>query len=165
VDSEKYFVKALSSYLRDKMATAVYHLMARHSETVRRCDYGDMAKECVAAYVEETFTKLKWQHDVFDAEYITKKTKADREYEEVVRTLSRILKAYDESAERRRKRVSQKKNSRSCNKVLTMTCTKSRMDTRRCGNEKININQYKSKRRGIGQIQAGRPAGVVCILQ
>ena len=86
--SEKYRIKALSSYLRDKMATAVYHLMARHSEPVRRSNYGDMGKECVAAYVEETFKKLKWRHDVFDAEYITKKTKADREYEEVVRTLS-----------------------------------------------------------------------------
>lgn len=24
--------------------------------------------------------KLNWQHDVFDAEFLTKKTKADREY-------------------------------------------------------------------------------------
>lgn len=89
-ESEKYRVKALSSYLRDKMATAVYHLMVRHSELIKRSEHRDMQRECVAAYVEETFTKLAWRHDVFDAEYITKKNKSDREYEEVVRTLSRL---------------------------------------------------------------------------
>lgn len=89
-ESEKYRVKALSSYLRDKMATAVYHLMARHSEPIKRMEHEDIQGECVAAYVEETFTKLAWRHDVFDAEYITKKNKADREYEEVVTTLSRL---------------------------------------------------------------------------
>lgn len=89
-ESEKYRVKALSSYLRDKMATAVYHLMARHSEPIKRSEHRDVQRECVAAYVEETFTKLAWRHDVFDAEYITKKNKSDREYEEVVRALSRL---------------------------------------------------------------------------
>lgn len=89
-ESEKYRIKVLSSYLRDKMATAVYHLMARHSEPIKRSNHEDMEGECIAAYVEETFTKLKWQHNVFEAEYITKKNKSDREYDEVVRTLSRL---------------------------------------------------------------------------
>ncbi len=87
-EDEKYRVKVLSSYLRDKMATACYHQMARHTEMKKRSRYGDMEKAYIDGYVKEIFTKLKWRHDVFDAEYMTKKSKADREYEEVVRTLS-----------------------------------------------------------------------------
>lgn len=87
-EDEKYRVKVLSSYLRDKMATACYHQMARHTEMKKRSRYGDMEKAYIDGYVKEIFTKLKWRHDVFDTEYMTKKSKADREYEEVVRTLS-----------------------------------------------------------------------------
>lgn len=36
----------------------------------------------------DTFQKINWKHDVFDAEYLTKKTKEEQEYEAVVRTLS-----------------------------------------------------------------------------
>lgn len=87
-ENEKYRIKALSCYLRDKMATALYHQMARHTEVKKRSDYEDIEKEYIDGYEKEIFTKLKWKHDVFDAEYMTKKNKADREYEEVVRTLS-----------------------------------------------------------------------------
>ena len=38
----------------------------------------------------DTFQKINWKHDVFDAEYLTKKTKEEQEYEEVVRTLSSL---------------------------------------------------------------------------
>ena len=41
-------------------------------------------------YVADTFRKLNWKHDVFEAEYLTKKTDEEREYEAVVRTLSSL---------------------------------------------------------------------------
>lgn len=87
-DDEKYRIKSTSSYLRDKMATAVWHLMARHLETIKRNQYGDIEQYFIDSYVADAFSKLKWQHDVFDAEYLTKKQKVEREYEEVVHKLS-----------------------------------------------------------------------------
>lgn len=36
----------------------------------------------------DTFRKLNWKHDVFEAEYLTKKTDEEREYEAVVRSVS-----------------------------------------------------------------------------
>lgn len=86
--NEKYRVKAISSYVRDKMATAVYHLMARHIEPIQRSNHKNIDRYFINSYVNDTFSKLHWRHDVFDAEYLTKKTKADKEYEEVVQTLS-----------------------------------------------------------------------------
>ena len=41
-------------------------------------------------YVADTFRKLNWKHDVFEAEYLTKKTDEEREYEAVVRSLSSL---------------------------------------------------------------------------
>ena len=70
------------------MATAVWHMMERHLETIRRIDYGDIGQHFIDFYVTDTFQKLNWKHDVFDAEYLTKKTKEEQEYEAVVRTLS-----------------------------------------------------------------------------
>lgn len=87
-DSEKAKIKALTGFLRDKMATAVYHLLARHTEPVCRKSYEDMEQYFIDRYVSDSFAKLKWKHDVFDAEFLTKKTKEDQNYEEVVRTLS-----------------------------------------------------------------------------
>lgn len=89
-DNEKYRIKSMSSYLRDKMATAVYHLIARHIEVIERSNYDDIERYFVDCYVEDSFAKLKWQHDVFDAEFLTKKEKADLEYEEVIRRLSSL---------------------------------------------------------------------------
>lgn len=89
-NSEKYRIKSMSSYLRNKMATAVYYLMARHMDLLRRSDYEDMEKEFIDCYVKDSFEKLNWRHDVFEAEFLTKKTEADREYAEVVQTLSHL---------------------------------------------------------------------------
>lgn len=86
-ESEKYRIKALSSHLRDKMATSVYHLIARHIDPLKRAEWGDMEQVFIDEYVENAFQKLKWRHDVFDAEYLVKKTQADKEYEETIRTL------------------------------------------------------------------------------
>ena len=33
---------------------------------------------------------MKWNHDVFEAEYLVKKTKEEKEYEEVVKTISNL---------------------------------------------------------------------------
>lgn len=87
---EKYQIKTLSSYLRDKMATALYYLMVRHTDLIKRNQYKDIEKQFISAYVKDSLTKLKWRHDVFDAECLTKKNEEDRKYEEVIRTLSHL---------------------------------------------------------------------------
>ena len=87
-ESEKYRIKSMSSYVRDQMATAVYHMMERHLAPMKRNEYGDIGQYFVDFYVADTFRKLNWKHDVFEAEYLTKKTDEEREYEAVVRLLS-----------------------------------------------------------------------------
>lgn len=89
-ENEKYRIKSMSSYVRDHMATAVYHMMERHIAPVKRNQYEDMGQHFVDFYVTDTFHKLNWKHDVFDAEYLTKKTQEEQEYEAVVRTLSNL---------------------------------------------------------------------------
>lgn len=81
----------MSIYLRDRMATSVYHLIARHLEPLKRGSFDDIDKYFIDSYLDEFFSKLKWKHDVFDAEYLTKKTKEEGEYEEVAHTLSELL--------------------------------------------------------------------------
>lgn len=87
-DSEKYRIKSMSSYVRDQMATAVYHMVERHIVPMKRNEYGDIGQYFVDFYVMDTFRKLNWKHDVFEAEYLTKKTDEEREYEAVIRSLS-----------------------------------------------------------------------------
>lgn len=87
-ENEKYRIKSMSSYVRDQMATAVWHMMERHLEPIRRNDYVDLGQHFADFYVTDTFQKINWKHNVFDAEYLTKKTKEEQEYEAVVRTLS-----------------------------------------------------------------------------
>lgn len=87
-ENEKYRIKSMSSYVRDQMATAVWHMTERHLEPIRRSNYGDIEKHFIDFYVTDAFQKLNWKHDVFEAEYLTKKTKEEQEYEAVVRVLS-----------------------------------------------------------------------------
>ena len=89
-ESEEYRIKSMSSYVRDKMATAVYHMMERHLALIKRSEYEDLGQHFIQFYVTDTFNKLNWKHDVFDAEYLTKKTKEEQEYEEVVRSLGNL---------------------------------------------------------------------------
>lgn len=89
-DSEKYRIKSMSSYVRDQMATAVYHMVERHIDPIRRSEYEDLGQYFIDFYVTDAFRKLNWKHDVFDAEYLTKKTDDEREYEEVARSLSNL---------------------------------------------------------------------------
>lgn len=84
---EKYRIKAMSGYLREQMATSVYHLITRHIEPLVREEWEDLEQKFIDKYVEEAFRKLKWRHDVFDAEYLVKKNKEDREYEETIKVL------------------------------------------------------------------------------
>ena len=51
---------------------------------------GDIGQHFVDFYVADTFRKLNWKHDVFEAEYLTKKTDEEREYEAAVRLLSSL---------------------------------------------------------------------------
>lgn len=89
-ENKKYLVKSLSSYIRDRMATAVYYMISRHLDLLRRDDYQDIDNYFRNQYITDAFTNLKWDHDVFDAEYLVKKTKEDLEYEAVIRTLSNL---------------------------------------------------------------------------
>ncbi|MBQ8327588.1 MAG: acyltransferase [Lachnospiraceae bacterium] len=89
-NNKKYRIKALSSYIRDKMATSVYHLIARHIEPLSRNDYEDIEAKFIENYVNDAFKKLKWRHDVFDAEYLIKKSDVEKEYEEIIETLGEV---------------------------------------------------------------------------
>lgn len=59
-DNEKYRIKSISSYLRDKMTTAVYYLVARHIDSIGRSDYEDIERHFIEEYVNDTFSKLNW---------------------------------------------------------------------------------------------------------
>ncbi len=88
---EKYYVKSLSVLIRDQMATAVYHIIARHFKPLIRNDYNSIENDLRNQKIQDAFKKLKWDRDVFDAEYLVKKTKEEQEYEEVVRVLSGLI--------------------------------------------------------------------------
>lgn len=88
---EKYYVKSITSSIRDKMATAVYYNIARHFKPLVREEYNDIEEYLRMKKIEDAFKKLKWNRDVFDDEYLIKKTKEEIEYEEVVRTLSNLV--------------------------------------------------------------------------
>lgn len=91
-EREKYYIKSLTACIRDKMATAVYYILARHMEPVKRENYqtNDIEEYWRQEKIADAFKKLKWNHDVFDAEYLVKETQADRDYKEVVHTLSNL---------------------------------------------------------------------------
>lgn len=59
-ENEKYRIKSMSSYVRDQMATAVWHMMEQHLETIRRIDYGDIGQHFIDFYVTDTFQKINW---------------------------------------------------------------------------------------------------------
>lgn len=92
---EKYYVNSLSSILRDKMATSVYHMMSRHFEQINRAEYYDLEDHLRTGKILDAFKKLKWDRDVFDSEYLVKKTHEERKYEDVVETLSNLVLNYD----------------------------------------------------------------------
>lgn len=87
---KKYYVKSLTSVLRDKMATGVYHLIERHFEPIKRDLDDNVEEELRMKKIEDSFAKLKWKRDIFDAEFLTKKSKEDREHESVVRSLAQF---------------------------------------------------------------------------
>lgn len=113
-DEEKYYVKSISSYIRNRMATSVYYMMMRHFKPIIRSDYDDISKYFRNKFVENAFKKLhwgdhnveqylksedplEWEYDVFKAEYLVKTTKERREYEEVMFDLARIQRQMIES--------------------------------------------------------------------
>ena len=90
--NEKYYVKSLSSYLRDQMATQIYTLMSRHSKVVKRKEDDHLEETTRMEKVVDAFKKLHWNKDVFEAEYLTKKTKEELEYEDVHESINNLLK-------------------------------------------------------------------------
>lgn len=87
---EKYYVNSLSSYVRNKMANAVYHIISRRFLPLHREDYDDIEETLRQEKMDDSFKKMKWNKDIFEAEFLVKKTKAERDYEEVVTTLSNL---------------------------------------------------------------------------
>lgn len=85
---EKHYVKGATSIIRDKMATSVYHIISRHFKPLSRGKYNDIEEELRMEKIKYAFKKLKWDRDVFDAEYLTKETKEEKEQKEVTKTLS-----------------------------------------------------------------------------
>lgn len=85
---EKHYVKGATSIIRDKMATSVYHIISRHFKTLNRGKHSDIEEELRMEKIKYAFKKLKWDRDVFDAEYLTKETKEEKEQKEVTKTLS-----------------------------------------------------------------------------
>ena len=59
-------------------------------DSIERSSYEDIKGYFIDNYVNDAFSKLSWQHDVFEAEYLTKKSREEQEYEEVVQTLSNL---------------------------------------------------------------------------
>lgn len=89
-EREKKYVQTLTSFIRDKMVSAVYPMMERHFDQIKRSEHDDLEEELRQEQVRDSFEKMKWNKDIFDAEFLTKKTKEDLEYEEVVTTISNL---------------------------------------------------------------------------
>lgn len=87
---EKHYVNSLTNALRNKTATSVYYLIKRHFRPLNRGDYYDIEEALRMAKIEDAFKKLRWKSDVFDAEYLVKKTADERDSEEVVKVLSNL---------------------------------------------------------------------------
>lgn len=87
---EKYYVRNLSLAIRDKMATAVYYLISRHFKVLNRNQFSDMEEFLRNKKIIDAFQKLKWKHDVFEAEYLVKKTAEEKEFEAVIKDISNL---------------------------------------------------------------------------
>jgi len=90
-ESKKHYIKSLTSSIRDKMATAVYHLMQRHFPELKRDDHDNLEEELRMKKISDAFKQLKWDRDVFDAEYLIKKSSEDKDFEEVAKTMYDLL--------------------------------------------------------------------------
>lgn len=90
-NQEKAYVKSITSYIRDKMATGVYFLSKRHFKPLKRELYDDIEETIRKKKVDDAFEKLKWDKDVFEAEYLTKKTKEEQTYENINETISNLI--------------------------------------------------------------------------
>ena len=83
-DSYKKNLKRLTLNIRDKMATAVYYMASRHFKQIKRSDFYDIEEEMRLKKINDAFEKMKWNKDIFEAEYLVKKTDEDRELEKVI---------------------------------------------------------------------------------
>ena len=72
------------------MTSAVYPMMERHFDQIKRSEHDDLEEELRQEKVRDSFEKMKWNKDIFDGEFLTKKTKEDLEYEEVITTISNL---------------------------------------------------------------------------
>jgi hypothetical protein len=88
--TEKEKVKIISRYLRDKMATSVYCMSSKHIKMIKRRKNDNIESKIRQEKIDDAFKKLHWNKDVFEAEYLTKKTSEEKEYEDVLETMSNL---------------------------------------------------------------------------
>lgn len=89
MENQKSYVNTLSLYIRDKMASAAYLIMEHHIARAHRTDA--LEENLRMAKIKDAFLKLKWKKDVFEAEYLTKKTELDKINEEVLSTINSLI--------------------------------------------------------------------------
>lgn len=90
IETEKQYVNGLTATIRDKMATSVYYIISRHFKPLKREEYDNIEEELRMKKIKYAFEKLKWDRDVFEAEYLTKKSSEELEHEEITKTLSNL---------------------------------------------------------------------------
>ena len=73
------------------MATSVYSIMERHFKPLNRNKFENIEEYLRMQKIEEAFTKLKWNKDVFDAEYLTKHSIEELEYNQVINDISNLI--------------------------------------------------------------------------
>ena len=54
-------------------------------------EHNDIEEKIRQNKIRDAFIKLKWERDVFDAEYLTKKSNEEIEYEQVVKSISNLV--------------------------------------------------------------------------
>ena len=89
--NDKDRVKSISSFIRNKIATAIYCMMQRHTKIINRVPSDNIEDTIRNQMIEDAFNKLHWNKDVFEAEYLTKKTKEELEYESVHESIYNML--------------------------------------------------------------------------
>ena len=66
-------------------------MLPRHFKPITRNECYDVEEKIRMEKIKEAFKKLKWNQDVFDAEYLVKKSKDDLEYESVLCSISSLV--------------------------------------------------------------------------
>ena len=84
-DYNKKKIKAMTTTLRDKMATSIMHILLRHSEILEREKFNNIESYIRTIKVRDSIEKLHWnESDDFEGEFNTKKTKEELTQQAVI---------------------------------------------------------------------------------